>query len=120
MVLVDTAVWIDHLRNHSTALDDLLQRGLVLAHPLVIGELACGNLKNRSEILNLLQALPQAKAAGQEEILSFIETHTLQGKGMGLIDVHLLAAALLNHCPLWTLDKTLAGFATLLRVAYHA
>jgi predicted nucleic acid-binding protein len=118
MVLVDTSVWVDHLRRGDDELAALLQRGLVLAHPLVIGELACGNLKNRAEILRLLQTLPLAKMAGQDEVLEFIETHALFGKGLGLIDVHLLAAALLNHAPLWTRDKTLAGCALVLRAAH--
>jgi predicted nucleic acid-binding protein len=119
MVLVDTSVWVDHFRQHSATLEELLHRGLVLVHPLVTGELACGNLKNRAEILNLLHVLPQAKMAGQEEILTFIEAHALQGKGLGLVDVHLLASALLSHAKLWTNDKALAGMATVLHAAFR-
>jgi hypothetical protein len=119
MVLVDTSVWVDHLRRGDEAFEALLQRGQVLAHPLVIGELACGNLKNRAEILRLLQTLPQAQMAGQDEVLAFIENHALYGKGLGWIDVHLLAAALLNHVPLWTRDKALSGCALVLRAAYR-
>ena len=119
MVLVDTSVWVDHFRRGDEAFAALLRRGQVLVHPMVIGELACGNLKNRTEILRLLQALPLAKMAGQDEVLAFIETHALYGKGLGLIDVHLLAAALLNHAPLWSRDKTLAGCALVLRAAHR-
>jgi predicted nucleic acid-binding protein len=86
---------------------ELLNRGEAVCHPFVIGELACGNLKNRTNVLSLLETLPMAFLAGQEEVLAFIEAHNLMRKGLGYIDVHLLAAALLSGVSLWTLDKKL-------------
>ena len=107
MILVDTSVWVAHLRTGDAQLEGLLQDGEVLCHPFVIGELACGQIHNRSEILSLLRALPMAAVAEQKEILQFIETHRLMGIGLGLIDVHLLAAARLTRVPLWTSDRRL-------------
>ncbi len=107
MVLVDTSVWISHLRDGDIRLATLLNDGQVTSHPFIIGELACGNLKNRSEILSLLQALPCAVQAEHHEILQFIENYKLMGKGLGYVDVHLLGSALLTGIPLWTLDKRL-------------
>lgn len=111
MILVDTSVWVDHLRKTEEKLESLLNRGLVLTHPFVIGELACGNLRNRDEILSLLGALPQAELASHEEVLHLVAERKLHGKGLGWVDVHLLAAALLADSPLWTRDKTLASVA---------
>jgi predicted nucleic acid-binding protein len=85
----------------------LLDEGGVLVHPFVIGELACGNLKNRAEILSLLRALPLTAMAEQDEIMLFIETNGLMGRGLGYVDVHLLAAAVLSDVRLWTADKSL-------------
>ncbi len=116
MVLVDTSVWVAHLRQGTVGLEDRLTEGRVVCHPFIIGELACGNLKNRTEILDLLQALPKAILAGHKEVLQFIETHRLMGKGLGYIDMHLLAAARLTAIPLWTLDKKLHEVATTLRL----
>jgi len=107
MVLVDTSVWVSHLRYGNAGLEKLLNAGEVVCHPFIVGELACGNLKNRHEILAHLQSLPMAVAADHEEVLKFIENHQLMGKGLGYIDVHLIAAALLTNVPLWTFDKTL-------------
>jgi predicted nucleic acid-binding protein len=89
MVLVDTSVWVDHFRSGVTGLDALLTAGQVICHPFIIGELACGHLKNRAEILTLLQELPQAICAQDEEIIQFIDDHNLMGKGLGYIDIHL-------------------------------
>lgn len=111
MILVDTSVWVDHFRKAQEDLEGLLNEGLVLCHPFVIGELACGNLKNRDEILSLLDALPKAKVASHEEVLHLVSERKLHGKGLGWVDVHLLAAALLSESPLWTRDKTLAAVA---------
>lgn len=105
MVLVDTSVWVEHFRQGKIGLDDLLNEGQVACHPFVIGELACGNLKNRFQILSLLSTLPTALVAEHDEVMQFIETHHLMGKGLGFIDAHLLASALLTGIPLWTLDK---------------
>jgi hypothetical protein len=116
MVLVDTSIWVAHLRQGHFGLEGLLNEGRVACHPFIIGELTCGNLRNRSEIINLLEALPQATVAGHEEVLQFIETHRLMGKGLGYVDLHLLAAARLTGVPLWTLDKRLKSVATNLRL----
>jgi predicted nucleic acid-binding protein len=107
MVLVDTSVWVSHLRNGGVGLEKLLNDGEVVCHPLIVGELACGNLKNRHEILMYLQSLPMAVLAEDGEVLKFIENHQLMGRGLGYIDVHLIAAAVLTDVPLWTFDKTL-------------
>ncbi|HMK60823.1 MAG TPA: type II toxin-antitoxin system VapC family toxin [Dissulfurispiraceae bacterium] len=119
MVLVDTSVWVAHLRDGNDALEALLNEGLVVNHPFVIGELACGNLRNRTEILSLLYALPVALTVEHEEILDFIENHRLMGKGLGYIDVHLLASAMLTKVRLWTLDKRLHDVAFQLKTAYE-
>lgn len=107
MVLVDTSVWISHLRDGNKDLETLLIEEEVICHPFVIGELACGNIKNRDEILTLLQTLPTAKEATHDEVLQFIDKSKLHGKGMGYIDLHLLSSALLSEVTLWTLDKKL-------------
>jgi len=115
-VLVDTSVWVDHLRRGNPQLIDLLERGGVLCHPHVIGELACGNLQHRTEILELLNALPQTFTATFSEALVFLEMHHLYGRGLGWIDVQLLTSARLSACPLWTLDRRLAKAAAELDV----
>ncbi len=107
MVLVDTSVWVSHLRNGNTNLANLLNNGDVVCHPFIVGELACGHLKNRAEILSLLQALPMSIEAEHDEVMIFIENNQLMGKGLGYIDVHLLAAASLTEVPIWTIDKKL-------------
>ena len=88
MILVDTSIWIGHFRTFNRVLAGLLEREQVLLHPFVLGEIACGNLKNRVEILSLLQALPAASKADDDEIIFFIEQHALMGRGLGLVDVH--------------------------------
>jgi predicted nucleic acid-binding protein len=118
MVLVDTSVWVAHLRDGDTGLKTLLNEGYVVCHPFIIGELACGNLKNRSEILSLLYALPMATHAEHEEVIQFIENNGLMGKGLGYIDMHLLASAILSKVPLWTLDKKLNQVSLKLGLAY--
>lgn len=104
ITLVDTSVWVDHLRHRSQQLAVLLEQDHVRYHPLIAGELACGNLSNRCAILELLTALPTSPMAQHEEVLSFVETHDLFGQGLGWIDVHLLASALLGRCRLLTHD----------------
>ena len=111
MVLVDTSVWIDHLRKTSSRLAGLLNDGEVAIHPFVIGELACGNLTNRKEILSLLHSLPTVQQVENDEILFFIEQHSLAGRGLGLVDVHLLASSKTSEHPLWTKDKRLKASA---------
>ena len=118
MVLVDTSVWVSHFRDNQPALIELLDNGGIYCHPFVIGELACGNLRSRTRIISLLQALPVSRIPEHGEILSFIENHGLQGRGLGYIDMHLLASALLTGIPLWTLDKSLDSCAANLNCRY--
>ena len=118
MVLVDTSVWVSHLRDGNAQLADLLNDGKVLSHPLIVGELACGNLKDRAVILSFLQLLPMSIEAEHEEVLSFIASNRLMGKGMGYVDVHLIASAVLTGIPVWTLDKKLAQIADSLHIKY--
>jgi hypothetical protein len=118
MVLVDTSIWVSHLARGNTRLKRLLEKAEVVCHPFIIGELACGNIKNRTEILSLLHALPAAVVAKHEEVLRFIESHHLMDRGLGLIDVHLLASALLTRVPLWTADKRLRTASAELHIAY--
>jgi len=96
----------------------LLNNGEVVCHPFVVGELACGNMKNRKEIISLLQALPMAEIAEHQEVLRFIEYNQLMGRGLGYIDVHLLASALLTKIPLWTSDKKLRAASAELGLSY--
>ncbi len=120
MILVDTSVWIDHLRDGEENLSALLRSGQVLAHPFVIGELACGNLHQRTEVLGLLQKLPQAPLASQEEVLFFIQSNALMGRGIGFVDAHLLASATLaNASRVWSRDKSLERVATDLHLGYE-
>jgi predicted nucleic acid-binding protein len=107
MVLVDTSIWITHLRKGSRRLEALLMDAEVMCHPFIIGELACGNLKNRNEIISLLQSLPMAPTIEFDEFLFFIDRNQLMGKRIGFVDVHLLASAQLSGILLWTADKKL-------------
>jgi len=118
MVLVDTSVWVSHLRYGNEELQKLLYGGEVVCHPFIVGELACGNLKNRHEILTYLQSLPMTILAEDEEVLKFIENNQLMGKGLGYIDVHLIASAVLTSVLLWTLDKTLNKFTQKIGINY--
>jgi predicted nucleic acid-binding protein len=112
MILVDTSVWIDHLRKGNTRLNSLLLNATVLIHPFVIGELACGNLHNRNRILNLLGDLPASRVADDREVLFFIERNELMGRGIGYIDAHLLASVSLSDAAsLWTVDRKLNDVA---------
>jgi predicted nucleic acid-binding protein len=107
VILVDTSVWIEHLRSGSAKLVRLLRSGQVWTHAFIIGEIACGDLRNRSRILADLAALPLAVSATDEEVLRLIDERKLWGKGIGWVDAHLLASAALSKCPLWTLDNAL-------------
>ncbi|HED32784.1 MAG TPA: type II toxin-antitoxin system VapC family toxin [Gammaproteobacteria bacterium] len=119
-MLDDTSIWIEYFRSHNNDLAALLSGCQVLMHPYVLGELACGNLANRAEILQLMGALPQAPAATDKEVRYFIEQHALMGKGIGYIDVHLLASvALHGSTMIWTRDKRLNNAAETLSMAYH-
>ena len=119
MILVDTSVWVDHLREGAPALAAALEQANALMHPFVLGELACGNLKKRAEVLRLLGKLPAAPIATEREALDYIERRALMGRGLGYVDVHLLASvALAGTARLWTRDKRLAAVATELKLAY--
>ena len=119
MILVDTSVWVDHLRRGDPGLVDLLERSAVVMHPFVVGEIACGNLRDRNAIIELLQDLPAAVVADGNEVLHFIERHTLYGKGIGYVDVHLLASvALTVGTRVWTRDLKLRQVAARLGCAY--
>ncbi len=107
MVLVDTSVWVIHLREGNAELEKLLNKGQITCHRFIIGEIACGNIKNRKEILRLLQLLPLVTQAKHEEVMKFIETNKLMGRGLGYIDMHLAASARLAGIPIWTFDKKL-------------
>ncbi len=118
MILVDSSVWVDHLRNGDARLAGLLQSGQVLSHPFVIGELALGHLKKRTMILADLQHLPKALIAREEEVLRFIGRHTLYGLGIGYVDAHLLTSVQLTAgSSLWTRDKRLQAVAEQLGLA---
>jgi len=119
VVLVDTSVWVSHFRETQIDLVRLLNVGEVVCHPFIAGELACGNLRNRTIILSLLEALPMAAAVEHGEVLAFIESQQLMGKGLGYIDMHLLASAILSQLPLWTLDKRLKQAADRLHHNYE-
>lgn len=119
MILVDTSIWIDHFRKANNHLQKLLLDEKVTIHDLIIGELYCGNFSNRSEILSLLTALPKVKTNTNTEIFDFIEYNKLYGLGLGFIDIHLLASALINDVMLWTKDKRLDIAAAKFHCAYN-
>jgi predicted nucleic acid-binding protein len=119
MILVDTSVWIAHLRVSNPTLEDLLSRSLVLSHPFVIGEIALGDARQRKAILDLTQNLSRAIVATDEEVLLFIEQHALPGRGIGYIDAHLLASTWLTAgANLWTHDRRLHEVAVELKSAF--
>ena len=120
MILADSSVWIDHLRLRDAQLATALEEGRVLVHPFVIGELACGTLRHRQEVLDLLHRLPFAPMATDQEALMFIDRHRLMGTGVGFVDVHLLAStALAAGAAIWTRDRRLANVAIRLKLAHH-
>ena len=120
MVLVDTSVWIEHFRHGSPMLVRLLNDGQVASHAAVIGELACGGLRRPTATLALLHRLPRALAASDDEARHFIDQHRLSGRGLGWVDVQLLAAAALSHSQLWTVDRRLHEAGQRLRLAFSA
>lgn len=119
MVLVDSSVWVAYLRQGTTGLERLLNDGDVVCHPFIVGELACGQIRNRSEILSLLESLPRAAQVEHEEVMGFIELHRLAGKGLGYVDMHLLASALLSRISLWTFDNPLSRAAAHVGAVYR-
>jgi predicted nucleic acid-binding protein len=120
VILVDTSVWIEHLRRGDAGLAQALGSGLVLCHPFVIGELACGHLRHREVFLDALDHLSPAPVASHHEALIFLDRHVLAGRGIGWVDVHLLASATLaGSAYLWTRDKRLAAVAKDLGLGYQ-
>jgi len=120
MILVDTSVWISHLRDENYCLKELLNNGDVSCHLFIIGELACGNIKNRNEILSLLNSLPMAQVVEHDEVLKFIEDRKLARKGLGYVDVHLLASAILSDSSMWSTDKKLNKIALELNIDFNS
>ncbi len=118
LVLADTSVWITHLRKGEKNLTQLLELGFVACHPFIIGELACGSLKNRHEIIQLLEALPIVEVLEHHEVMTFIESQSLMSQSIGYIDTHLLGSALLSNARLWTLDKSLKKSANRLDIGH--
>jgi hypothetical protein len=117
--LADTSVWVDHLRRGDAKLADALDRGTVVMHLFVVGEIACGSLSDRASILELLHDLPRAIVANSDEVLGYIERHQLHGRGIGYVDAHLLAStALTDGVKLWTHDKRLRTAAVDLGLAH--
>jgi predicted nucleic acid-binding protein len=119
VILVDTSVWINHLRAPSKLLVQLLDLEQIVIHPFVIGELACGNLANRKEIIALLHSLPAVPRVDDDELLFFVERNKLAGRGLGLVDVHLLASAMIGVASIWTADNNLLLVARELRIEFR-
>lgn len=118
MILVDTSVWVDHLRAGNRTLAGLLDAGMVVVHTFVIGEVALGNLRRRDIVLGALQDLPQAAMATDAEVLHFIDRYKLFGRGIGYADIHLLASVQMNAgTALWTHDRRLHSVAVKLGLA---
>lgn len=121
MILIDTSVWIDHLHRADPHLVALLERNETSVHPMVIGELSLGSIAGRDRFLSLLSALPAVTEATHEEVLLFVETRRLHGRGLSLVDAHLLASSRLSEgTRLWTRDHRLAGAAAELGLAWQA
>jgi predicted nucleic acid-binding protein len=118
MILLDTSVWVDHLHRGDETAAVLLEQGSVVMHPFVLGELACGTLRNRDETLRTLAALPATTVSTPEEALALIESSRLMGRGLGYIDVHLIASALISGDLIWSHDKQLAAAAAQLKVNF--
>jgi predicted nucleic acid-binding protein len=119
MILADTSVWIDYFREGMPELAERLRRSVVVMHPFVVGALACGNFSNREETLELLQQLRSVAVAEHDEVMSFIRARELYGRGIGYVDVHMLAAAAIEGCQLWTRDKRLHALANGLGIAVN-
>ena len=117
MILVDSSVWIDHFKKVNQMLVEMLIDGEVMTHSMIVGELACGSFNPRQEVIKLLRLLPQAEEVRSNEALVFIETHKCYGRGVGWVDVNLLASCKLSRCRLWTLDKNLKKIAKELDIA---
>lgn len=118
MILVDTSVWIDHFHHSDEELKELLLSNQVCTHPFILSELSCGNIRNRKEVLSLLRTLKNIEVVLEEEVFVLIEERKLFGKGLGFIDIHLLASALIHKVPIWTRDKSLGLVAGQLGIRY--
>ena len=119
-ILVDSSVWIDFLRAGNPKLENLLNKNRVVMHPMIIGELACGNIKNRQSLLKLWNSLTTLTQASHKEALYFIEHQQLMGRGIGYVDSHLFASvALATNVRLWTFDKRLAEVASSLDMKHN-
>lgn len=118
MILVDTSIWVAHLRSSEPVLVALLEECRVMVHPFVVGELAMGNLKNRAVLLDALGQLARAKVATDAEVLGFVEAERLHGRGIGYVDAHLLASARLSGCQLWSQDQRLSDAADALGASF--
>jgi predicted nucleic acid-binding protein len=119
MILADTSVWIDHLRTLNPEMQTLLLNKRILMHPFVIGEIACGTLRDRTALLASLRDLRQSRLATGEEVFELVERRRLWGRGIGWVDAHLLASALLTRCRLWSFDQQLQAAARLLNIDYR-
>jgi predicted nucleic acid-binding protein len=117
VTLVDTSVWIDHLRQGSDLLLECLHGGDVLTHPFVVGELALGSMRNRAEIMSLLRSLPGLPVAEHDEVLALVENRQLAGTGIGWVDAHLLASALMAGARIFTADRPLQKACRALGIA---
>jgi len=119
MVLVDTSVWIDHFNRTDEPLQFLLNNYEAAVHPFILGELACGNFKNRKEIVRLLNDMPCSEKISTEEFYLFLEQNRLYGIGLGFVDIHLLASSVLSGCLIYTRDRSLFRAAESLKIAYQ-
>jgi predicted nucleic acid-binding protein len=117
LILVDTSVWVDHLRRRNAALAARLEAGEVVCHPFIVGELGLGALKRRDDVLGLLFELRMASIVPHDDVLELVGRARLAGQGIGWVDVHLIASALLDRLRLWTLDRRLAAVARKLDVS---
>jgi predicted nucleic acid-binding protein len=112
MILIDTSVWADHFRMAEPQLVHFAQEEIIQLHPLVLGELAMGNFANRTSVLNWLTELIPATVASDDEVLRVVESRVLYGKGLGYVDAHLIASALLTpEVQFWSRDKRLVSAA---------
>ena len=116
MILVDTSIWVNHLRRHDAVLAAHLEAGEVLCHPYVIGEIGLGVLKRRQQVIELLVALPSATVVSHDEAMTFVDQRRLAGLGVGWVDIHLAASAVVSRARLWTADRRLADVARVLRL----
>ncbi|MEO6991551.1 MAG: PIN domain-containing protein [Candidatus Baltobacteraceae bacterium] len=116
MILVDTSVWVDHLRLGNAALEQLLKQELVATHPFIIGELSCGNIRNRASVLADLEELQSVSVVDHDEVMHLVTHRGLSGIGIGWVDAHVLTSAVVSNCRIWSLDKALMRAAAELEI----